>query len=254
MLKKKSLEITIPVYNEEKELKENILKLYKFAQAELKDYGWHITIVDNASVDRTPRIGEELEKKYKEISFVRLRQKGRGQAVKKMWLKSKAKICSYMDLDLSTELKHFPNLIKALSRGFDIAIGSRLLPASRVINRTLKREIISRVYNLLIKLLFQVKFSDAQCGFKAVKKEAVEKLIPHIRDDDWFMDSEFLIVAEKLGYKIYEEPVTWKDNPGSTVRVLPTAIGDLKGLLRLFIVRPWNMIKSRHERNKDRRD
>lgn len=239
MQRKSSVEIVIPVYNEEKELKENILKLYEFLKEFLKGFSWQITIADNASTDKTLEIGKELSRQHQEINFIRLSQKGRGRAVKKAWQKSKSEILSYMDIDLSTDLKHFPALIKSLISDFDIAVGSRLLPKSKVYNRTLKREVISHLYNLLIKVLFGTRFSDAQCGFKAITKKTAGELLPFVKNNEWFMDSELLIIAEKSGYKIYEEPVTWRDNPGSTVRVLPTAIGDLKGIWRLFWKKPW---------------
>ena len=143
---------------------------------------------------------------------------------------------------MSTDLKHLPSLIGSLSDGYDIAAGSRLLTKSKVIERSLKREFLSKAYNLLIKVFFQTKFSDAQCGFKAVTRKVVTNLIPYILDNGWFMDSELLIMAEKLNYKIYEEPVVWRDNPGSTVRILPTAMGDLAGVLRLLATKPWNKL------------
>lgn len=239
MPEKKKVEIVIPVCNEEKELKVNILRLKDFLTKNLQNYSWEIIIADNASTDETPKIGRELESKFKEISFFRLEEKGRGRAVKKAWGKGVADIFAYMDVDLSTDLKHLPALISAIENGFDIAIGSRLLPVSKVVGRTMKREILSRGYNFLIKVLFGTHFSDAQCGFKAVSKKVMEQLLPKILDNEWFFDSELLIVGEKSGFKIYEEPVTWEDNPGSTVRVLKTVTGDLKGLLRLFFSRPW---------------
>lgn len=238
-MKKKKVEIVIPVYNEEEELKTNVLKLCEFLKSSFQKFVWQITIADNASTDKTGEIGKKIAGEYKEIIYFRLPQKGRGRAVKKAWQESEADLLSYMDVDLSTDLKHFPPLINSLTANFDLAIGSRLLPHSKVYRRTLKREIISRAYNILIRLLFKTKFSDAQCGFKAMTKRAAEKLLPLVKDNEWFMDTELLILAEKLGYKIYEEPVTWKDNPGSTVRVLPTIIGDLKGLWRLFWQKPW---------------
>jgi len=241
--KKLSVEVTIPVYNEEKELPESVSKLCRFLSQELKNYQWRITIADNASTDRTLEIARELAKKYLQVSYLHLDQKGRGRAIKKAWRKSDADICSYMDVDLSTDLKSFPPLIKALSHGFDIAIGSRLLLGSTVLGRTLKREIISRAYNILIKLIFGTRFSDAQCGFKAVTKKVVKEILPYIKNNGWFLDSELLIVGEKNGYRIYEEPVKWVDNPGSTVRVLKTTTEDLKGLWRLFWTRPWKKIK-----------
>lgn len=242
---KKSFEIVIPVYNEEKELEKSILKLYRFLKETAKNYDWRMTIADNASTDRTTEIGKKLSKQYKRVNFIRLSQKGRGRAVKKVWRKSKADILAYMDVDLSTDLKHFLPLVNSLTAGFDLAIGSRLLTKSIVYHRTLKREVISRCYNFLIKLLFKTHFSDAQCGFKAITRKAADRLLPIVQDNEWFMDSELLIIAEKAGYRIYEEPVTWRDNPGSTVRVIPTAIGDLKGLWRLFWTAPWKRVVKR---------
>lgn len=239
MSKKSLIEVVIPVYNEEEELEKNTLKLYHFLKENLTDFNWQITIADNASTDQTANISKKLSRQFKEIGFIHLSQKGRGRAIKKAWQASKADILFYMDIDLSTDLKHFPFLIKSLISDFDIAIGSRLLPESKVYHRTLKREIISHCYNILIKIFFNISFSDAQCGFKAVTKKTVRNLLPIIKDNEWFMDSELLIIGEKSGYKIYEEPVTWRDNPGSTVRVLPTIMGDLKGLWRLFRTQPW---------------
>lgn len=99
---------------------------------------------------------------------------------------------------------------------------------------------------MLIKLFFWVHFTDAQCGFKAVSRKVVQTLIPDIVDNEWFFDSELLLVGEKRGLRIYEEPVTWIDNPGSTVRVMKTALGDIKGLWRLFLTRPWRGNHARH--------
>lgn len=243
-MKKPSVEITIPVYNEEKELKKNILFLHSFCKKHLASYTWNITIADNASIDNTPIIAATLAKKYPEIVFFRLEEKGRGRAVKRVWSLSKADLCVYMDLDLSTDLKHLPALLKRLQEGYDIAIGSRLAKGSVVEGRTPLRELTSRVLNFVfIRLLFQTKFSDAQCGFKGVTKEVVENLIPNIVDNDWFFDGELLIVGEKSGYKIYEEPIHWIDNPGSTVRLLSTVWGDLAAMIRLFIKKPWRKNK-----------
>lgn len=249
MSKKRSVEITIPVYNEEEELAGNIKKLLSFCEKNLNEYDFVITIADNASIDGTAEIGKKLASANKKIQYKRFWEKGRGRAVKTIWQTSKADTQVYMDVDLSTELKHLPPLLHALSTDqYDIAIGSRLLSGSRVIERSIKREFISRMYNLLIKFFFMTRFSDAQCGFKGMTSKTSRALLPYIKDNEWFMDSELLIVAEKVGYKIYEEPVEWHDNPGSTVRVLPTAMGDMSGLLRLFISRPWRKLRISHDR------
>jgi len=238
--KKKKVEITVPVYNEEDELKENVMLLAGFCEKELLQYDWHITIADNASSDNTPVIASTLAKKNANISLLRLEQKGRGRAVKRSWSNSHADFCVYMDLDLSTDLGHLPRLLKELQNGYDIAIGSRLAKGATVEGRTIIREVISRTLNFFfIQLLFGTHFTDAQCGFKAVTKNIVENLIPKIQDNSWFFDGELLIVAEKSGYKIYEEPVHWVDNPGSTVRLMTTIFGDIKAMGRLWITKPW---------------
>jgi glycosyltransferase involved in cell wall biosynthesis len=240
--KKLSVNIVIPVYNEAQELEQSVRTLREYLLANLTDFTWHITIADNASKDKTLAIAKHLSKKFSEVSTVHLPQKGRGRAVKYAWTSDRADIETYMDVDLSTGLKHVPPLVRSLSRGYDIAIGTRNADGSRVYGRSTLRSMTSKIYILLIKLFFWVHFSDAQCGFKAVTRRVVADIIPHIKDNEWFFDTELLVVAEKLGYRIYEEPVTWIDNPGSTVRVMKTAQGDLAGLWRLFKTSPWKGI------------
>lgn len=237
--KKPSANIVIPVYNEESELAQSVRTLAEYLRANLTDFAWRITIADNASKDKTLAIAKNLSQKFPEVSYIHLDQKGRGRAVKFAWQHDTADIVAYMDVDLSTDLKHLPPLVRSLTRGYDIAIGTRNVNGSRVYGRSALRTITSKVYILLIKLFFWVHFSDAQCGFKAVTRRVVRDIIPKIKDNAWFFDTELLVVAEKTGYRIYEEPVTWIDNPGSTVRVMKTAQGDLEGLWRLFKTRPW---------------
>jgi glycosyltransferase involved in cell wall biosynthesis len=238
-VKKLSVNIVIPVYNEDKELAQSIKTLADYLRGNLPDFVWRITIADNASTDNTLLVGRKLAKTYPEVSIVHLDQKGRGRAVKFVWQEDNADILAYMDVDLSTDLKHIPPLVRSLTRGYDIAIGTRNARGSRVYGRSTLRTITSKVYISLIKLFFWVHFSDAQCGFKAVTRKVVINIIPKIQDNEWFFDTELLVVAEKMGYRIYEEPVTWIDNPGSTVRVMKTAQGDLDGLWRLFKTHPW---------------
>ncbi len=244
VMNKKRVEITIPVYNEERELKNNIVKLTDYCLKNLENYDWHITIADNASIDQTSSIAQTLSQKNTHISLLRLQQKGRGRAVKQAWIESKADLCVYMDLDLSTDLKHLPRILHALEKGYDIAVGSRLAKGAKVEGRTLLREITSRMLNFFfISMIFNTHFSDAQCGFKAVNKTIVEELIPQVIDNSWFFDGELLIIAEKSGYKIFEEPVHWVDNPGSTVRLISTIWGDLQVMVRLLREKPWIKLK-----------
>lgn len=238
----KTITVVVPVYNEEKDLPVNIPKLYFFLKDKMASYRWEIVIADNASIDKTPEVGKKLAQK-EGIRYLRILQKGRGRALKKAWNTSKSDLLGYMDIDLSSDLSYFPKLIDSLEAGSDIAIGSRLAVGSKVYGRPLLREIMSRGYSLLFRIVFLTSFNDAQCGFKAVRKEVWDKISPAVRDTEWFFDSELLIIADKAGFKISEIPITWRDDPRSTVKVAKTAWGDIKGLIRLFITRPWKKLK-----------
>ena len=227
------LNVTIPVYNEEKALPVSIPILHQFLSERMTEYDWEIMIADNASIDRTHVVGGELEKKYERVRYLRLDQKGRGRALKKAWTTSDAEICSYMDVDLSTNLESFPPMIEALANGgYDIGTGSRLMRGANT-TRSIKRETMSRAYNLMVKMLFFTKFSDAQCGFKAVTRNVIDTLFPMIEDNVWFLDSELLIIGEKCGYKIFDVPVKWIEDLDTRVKIVKTALDDIKGLLRV---------------------
>ena len=223
--------VVIPVYNEENALPYSIAKLRDFLSKNLK-HQWHIVIADNASKDKTWEIAQALAKQYPDVKAVHLDEKGRGRALRKVWLESKADIVSYMDVDLSTGLDAFPKLVQAILDGSDIAIGSRLTRGAKT-TRGPKREFTSRCYNFIIKVMFFTKLSDAQCGFKALSRECAQKILPLTKNNEWFFDTETLLLAMKNGYKIAEIPVTWVDDPGTTVNVKKTAMEDLKGLARL---------------------
>jgi glycosyltransferase involved in cell wall biosynthesis len=242
-MEKQSLTMVVPVYNEAIDLPKNIPILSKFLAKNMADYDWEIIIADNASTDKTSQIGRKLAEAGK-IKYFRIDKKGRGRALKKVWSESLRNFLSYMDVDLSSDLNYFPKLIKTLEDGADIAIGSRLISGSKVVGRPLIREIMSRGYSFLFRLFFQTSFKDAQCGFKAIKKSVALKLLPLIRDNNWFFDSELLIIADKAGFKIVEVPITWKDDVRSTVKVSKTAWGDIKGLIRLFMEKPWKKLKT----------
>ena len=226
-----TVDVVIPVFNEEKALPRNIVILADFLKANLRN-PWQIIIADNASTDNTRSVSEMLTERYSGINYLHIPQKGRGRALKAAWLDSTADIVSYMDVDLSTDLSYFPTLVGSLEEGYQVAIGDRLGKGSRV-TRSLKREFISRGYNLLIKSMFFVPFQDAQCGFKALTRKTAQAILPHIKNDNWFFDTELLIIAAKRGYKINSVPVKWDDDPTSTVHITSTATEDIKGLLRL---------------------
>ena len=229
-----SVDIVIPVLNEAAALPKSVASLHAFLSQNLPS-PWRIVIADNGSDDATPQVGQALTQQYKQVSYLRLEQRGRGRALRRAWLESDADIVSYMDVDLSTDLQAFPRLVQALQEGYHVVVGSRLIPSAEVHLRTLKRELISRSYNLLIKVMFRTHFHDAQCGFKALTRAAAQALVPHVADQGWFFDSELLIIAEKRGFRIKEVPVAWTDDPDTRVKVMSTAWRDLKGLLRLKI-------------------
>lgn len=240
-MKKTSVDIVIPVYNEETALPANLPILLSYCRNNLTDYKWQIIIADNASTDTTPLIAKKFSG-IPNIFYLRIQKKGRGRALRTSWLNSRADIVSYMDVDLSSNLDFFPSLLAAIQNSSDIAIGSRLSVGSHVSGRTFLREFMSRNYNLLIKLLFRTSFHDAQCGFKAMKKPLFTRLSPLIKNQNWFFDSELLIIAQKAGYKIAEIPIAWHDDPGSTVKVAKTAVEDFNGLLRLHRQQPWKKL------------
>jgi hypothetical protein len=153
--------------------------------------------------------------------------------LRKAWSESTADVCAYTDVDLSTDLEHLRDIVDAIAiDGFDVATGSRLLPQSRT-TRGIKREFISRSYNLFVKIMLKTSFSDAQCGFKAVSRRVIEQVMPDVRDDSWFFDTELLAVSEKRGYRIKDVPVRWVDDDDSRVKILATALEDIRGVLRV---------------------
>ena len=225
--------VTIPVYNEEKALPVSIPQLHAFLGARLADYDWAIEIADNASIDKTPEVSKILCEQFPRVQYRRLEQKGRGRALKQSWLGSDADICSYMDVDLSTNLESFPPMVDALTHhGYDIGTGSRLMKGANT-KRSFKREFISRTYNLMVKAMFFTRFSDAQCGFKAVTRRVIDTLMPAVEDNVWFWDSELLIIGEKCGYRIFDVPVKWIEDLDTRVKIYRTAMDDIKGLLRV---------------------
>ena len=225
--------VTIPVYNEERALPVSIPVLHRFLSEHMSAYDWMIEIADNASIDKTPEVSRTLVGEFDRVQYRRLEQKGRGRALKQSWTGSDADICSYMDVDLSTNLESYPPMIEALAaRGFDIGTGSRLMRGANT-ERSFKRELISRSYNIMIKALFFTRFSDAQCGFKAVTRHIIDTLLPIIEDNVWFFDSELLIIGEKCGYRIFDVPVKWIEDLDTRVKIVRTATDDIKGLLRV---------------------
>jgi len=226
------VEIVIPVYNEERALRPCIAKLRAYL-TETFPYRWQITVADNASKDRTWEIAQELTREYPDVRALHLDQKGRGRALRAAWLSSDADIVSYMDVDLSTGLNAFLPMIAAIAVGHShLGTGSRLMHGARI-TRQFKRELTSRVYNGLINLTFRNGFSDAQCGFKAMRRTLAAEMLPYVENQEWFFDSELLLLTEERNLRVVEIPVDWDEDLDSRVNIRKTATEDIQGLLRV---------------------
>jgi putative flippase GtrA len=226
------LDVVVPVFNEEADLEPSVRRLHAHLR-ETFPYPFRITVADNASTDATPRIAARLAAELPETQWLRLAEKGRGRALHAAWSASRAPVLAYLDVDLSTDLTALLPLVAPLISGHsDIAIGTRLARGSRVV-RGPKREVISRCYNVLLRSTLAVGFSDAQCGFKAVRRDVAERLLPLVKDSQWFFDTELLVIAERAGLRIHEVPVDWTDDPDSRVDILSTALADLRGIARI---------------------
>jgi glycosyltransferase involved in cell wall biosynthesis len=226
-----TVDVVIPVLNEAHVLEGSILALHRFFRERIP-LSWRLVIAENGSSDGTAEIGRQLADTLSNVDCLLIGRRGRGRALRTAWTKSSADIVCYTDVDLSTELEAFPRLFRALIDGHDVAIGSRLARGSRT-TRSLKREIISRLYNQILRLSLHVGFSDAQTGFKAVTREVVTRVLPLVKDESWFLDTELLVLCEKLGYRIADIPVRWIEDDDSRVKIISTAWEDLKGVARL---------------------
>ena len=226
------VDIVVPVRNEECDLAPSVRRLVSYLR-EGFPFTARVTIADNGSTDGTWAVAGRLARDFDEVRAVRMEQPGRGRALRAVWSQSDAEVLAYMDVDLSTDLNALLPLVAPLLSGHsDVAIGTRLARGSRVI-RGPKRELISRGYNLLLHACMGARFSDAQCGFKAIRRDQARALLPLTRDTGWFFDTELLVLAERAGLRIHEVPVDWVDDLDSRVDVVATALADLRGMLRL---------------------
>jgi len=227
-----AVEVVVPIYNEAASLVESVTRLRRYLADQIPA-SWQITIADNASTDDSWVLAQRLAAELPGVRAVHLDRKGRGRALSEVWSTSAAPVVAYMDADLSTDLGAMPRLLAPLISGeSDIAIGSRLMAGARV-SRGLKREMLSRGYNRLLKLTLHSHVSDAQCGFKAARSEAARALLPLVEADGWFFDTELLMLAERNRMRIHEVPVDWVDDPDSRVDIGATIVEDLKGIWRL---------------------
>ena len=227
-----SVDIVLPVLNEERALERSVRALHVFLTDNLV-HDWRIVIADNGSTDQTFAVAQRLQAELTGVVASHVPEAGRGRALTRAWLDSEAGVLAYMDIDLSTDLEAFPRLVSAVAdQGYDVAAGTRLGPGSETA-RQLRREVLSRGFVLLINLLFRTSLLDTQCGFKAMTRQAAQRLLPLTQDTGWFWDTELLLLAAKGGWRIRFVPVRWVEDRDSRVKVLSTVWRDLKGLLRM---------------------
>jgi putative flippase GtrA len=226
------VDIVVPVKDEERDLAPSVRRLCAFLRDDFP-FSARVTIADNGSTDRTWAVATALSHQFPAVTAVHLEQPGRGRALRAIWSGSDAAVLAYMDVDLSTDLNALLPLVAPLLSGHsDVAIGTRLARGSRVV-RGPRREVISRGYNLLLRASLRVEFSDAQCGFKAIRRDQARALLPLTEDTGWFFDTELLVLAERAGLRIHEVPVDWIDDTDSRVDIVATALADLRGIARL---------------------
>jgi len=233
----RELEIVIPVYNESAGVERSVRRLHRFLTSGCA-FSWRIVIADNASTDDTLALAVGLSHELPDVEAIHLPAKGRGRALRAAWSAADADVLCYMDVDLSTDLAALLPLVAALVSGHsDVAIGTRLHAASRV-QRSAKREFISRSYNHLLRWVLHARFSDAQCGFKAIRADVARRLLPEVRDEEWFFDTELLVLAQRRGLRIHEVPVDWFEDTDSRVQITGTALADVRGVVRLVAASP----------------
>lgn len=237
-----TFDVTIPVLNEEETLAQQVGILHAFLKEHYPSANqWRIVIADNGSEDQTRPIAERLSQEYDEVFWVSVSRRGVGLALKESWGQSEADIVGYMDLDLATDLPHFLEAYDALAnQGYDVVYGSRLHARSQVVNRPFKREVASRIFNLLLKTYLGVRFSDGMCGFKFLRREVLADLMDGgAQNDGWFFSTELLTVAEWQKKKLYELPVKWTDDISSSkVQIIPLAKRYIRSMVELKKLRP----------------
>lgn len=232
------MDIVVPVYDEEAIVERSVRRLHGYLSEQFP-FAWRIVVADNGSTDMTRERAAALASELSEVVVMVIGEKGKGRAVRQAWTTSPADVVAFVDVDLSTGLTGLLPLVAPLVSGHsDLAIGSRLSEGS-VVARGPKREITSRLYNLLLRVIFAVRFHDAQCGFKAMRTDVARLLLPAVEDEGWFFDTELLLLAEHNGLRIHEVPVDWVDDPDSRVDVRKTAIDDLRGVRRVL----WSFMR-----------
>ncbi len=227
-----AIDVVVPVHDEAEIIANTIHTVHRHLSTHVTS-PWQLTIAENASTDGTAGSADRLAAELPRVRALHLPEAGRGGALRAAWTSSTADVLVYMDADLSTDLGALAPLVDAITSGrADVAIGSRLVSGADV-ERRLAREGISRAYNVIVRTFLGARFHDAQCGFKAIRRDVATTLLPLVHDQGWFFDTELLLLAQRHGLRIEEIPVRWVDDPHSSVRIIPTAAADLRGVARM---------------------
>lgn len=226
--------ITVPTWNEALVIGANLSSLIKQAQIFLAEHDVLIELADNGSTDETAAIAERLG-----VSVLRLRERGKGLAVKQSWSNhlGDRDVLIFMDADLAADLAALPLLVRPiLLDEADLVCGSRFIQGAHV-ERIWLREAASWLYRGLQKMILNLPVKDAQCGFKAISAAAATVLLPSIKEKTWLFDTELLALAKRRKYAVREVPVSWVEHRDperrSAIKIGSDGWGFIKGLFRI---------------------
>jgi glycosyltransferase involved in cell wall biosynthesis len=225
--------IALPAYNEADKIEEAVNSIMKTLDGSSDQY--EIIIAEDGCSDETPQIAARLAEDNGNVihmhSDTRL---GRGEALTRAFKTSSGSILAYLDVDLATEMTHLRELIDAICiEGYDFATGSRMLPESEV-KRSKKRNLMSSVFNALVRLMLGSKLRDHQCGFKAFRRESLFDILQHVESKHWFWDTETLVHAQLRGYRVKEIPVKWRSDGETKVATFKDTYRMISNILRLW--------------------
>jgi len=220
--------IVIPAYNEGVRLRPTLHALIRHVQEQ--NWDAEILVVNDGSTDDTAQIVREYGKTHPQVLLLENPgNRGKGFSVRNGMLHARGDLCLFSDADLSSPITEAQKLFDAIAQGADIAIGSRWLRAELQTERQpLYRQAFGRIYNLVLRIFLGLRFADTQCGFKAFRRDAAQRIFPLQRIERWGFDPEILFLARRAGLRVEEVPVLWAHSEGT--RLHPFRDG-----LRMFL-------------------
>jgi len=228
------LSLLIPIYNESERIRPNIDRVLEYLKTNFRDF--ELVIVDDGSTDGSQAGIRDIAKDNAHVHLHHYQNgPSRRENLAESMKRSRGEVIAFMDLDLSSNLETFKELTDSIEKGSDIAIGSRYKGIAA--ERSIGRLVISVLYNFFVKTMFNSKIKDHQCGFKAFKRDAAQKLVEECGYDTsfergWAWDAEMLIRAQRHGMSIAEIPIKWRDSGKSSFE-LKRELKIIRYLLRL---------------------